>query len=130
MRYQSYFFCSIIQPILHNVTSPAFYTPKQCLCVSVSSSLSLSYISVTLLPLSPLTKALVVMVAHAHPLVLHLKESQTSNWTFSLPAPHNDRSLPSVQSLKIQYSIHGQSFLVVLLLSKLSCFSSCSTTIE
>lgn len=38
------------------------------------------------------------------------KKSQTSNWTFCLLAPHKDHSLPLVQSLIIQYSIHGQSF--------------------
>lgn len=100
------------------------FTLPRSVYVYVSSSLRLSYISVTLLPLSFDRGSSSHGCLCSSPGSSYEKKSQTSNWTFCPPAPHNDRSLPSVQSLKIQYSVHGQSFLVGLLLSELFLFLS------
>lgn len=58
------------------------------------------------------------------------KKSQTSNWTFCLPAPHNDRNLPSVQSSK--YSTQFMVTASSLFYSSQNSFCCCSgsTTIE
>lgn len=131
MSNQSCFFCSIIQPILHNVTYPAFYTLKHCVCVPVSSSLRLRYISVTLLPLSPLTKALVVMFACAHPLVLHMKRKvRLAIGHFALLLHTMIAVFPQFKASKYSTQFMVKASSLFYSSQNSFCFCSCSTTIK
>ena len=98
-----------------SVIHPAFPTPKQCVCVSVSSSLSPSHP----LPLSPLIYTLVAVVACALSPVSSF--AKPGRWATDLVSSCFIQRLQPSLSEGLKYNIHSRSELPhYLFSSKLS----------
>lgn len=129
MRNQSRFFCSFIQPILQNVTYPTFYTPTQCVCMWAavwgSATSQLPFFP------SPLTEALVVMVACAHPVVLHMKRKvRLAIGHFALLLHTMTAVFPQFKASKYSTQFMVRASSLVYSSQNSFCFCPCATTIE